>query len=1258
MDDNFDEIINEGGETSSAGSSNKTNIYNKVSNAVGGTIETAGKTVERTGKTVKSTGKAVETTGKGVEAAGKATQAAGRATQAVGKGAQAAGKSAQAAGKSAQAAGQGLSAASDSAISSGAAASATGAGAIAGVPLIVLGAAGKAVGTGVDVAGKGMDVAGTGMDAAGKGAESAGKSAETAGKNIETAGKNIQSTGKNIQSTGNKIADAGKKVKSVGKDMKKGDEDNSLLPDSVKKALKGGQVASNIAEKTRKVIDTLSNPVKRTILISVVTFLLIIIMIAYILEPLTEAMDKIKTGADYVERLNNFMHGLGFENSKDAFYDELDFLELRYGGAVDEPLLMATLFYNDVFEGGDVIGVENDLTSTDDVNFYASTIMALINYAGKEAFTEEDANGLIYTANKVFRLKRLTHNMVDKTGDNLITVPLDEYVDINRSILDSDREALAKSFVSVLCCQLLLSMDISVDVVTKVREKLLPDYQGPLDIMLNNQYITKHDGMDSIINFGANTAYYIEDLINVFTDIKGIGITLTINGTPISINFGQSGESQSGFLDTIKEIVEGLSLTDIDVDLDIMITYSEYSLDEEGYFNYLKDTYIPSMPEFDKIVKDKDGNVIESKVDDVIENIKMLAKTWEEVYGDGGSAEYNDVCIGNIHPNLISELRIPIDLEDGAPINFSNKTAYGVNYLGKKHNGVDLNEESTGTTAGAPVYAIYDGTVRASTASNDYNDDDKNGLGGWVKIEHSITYEDENGESVTATVYSVYGGLDPTSVLATGTTVSKGQQIGVVGNATYSEDGATPGLHFSFIDGSSNSYLNPINIFITCFTDYAGGGICTYDDSGGLIISFPDEVLQYNQINYTVTCYNDYGWVLSCNDPTRISSTSLQNSVHKLWTAAGAKYTNGIATLKVNGVDRYLVATTQKIGVSGDLINAKLENGDIIPMVIADTKSYSHTGVSNSKLCDNIGITDPGCYGHFTDNRLSVLEFEVDPNEYNNNSNGRNPASWGQDWDVSQKVVSITRYGSIIGNSSTVNDICDNDYSDPSDPYGGNGKSTLFRVSKTCSGVIQPDRDGYPTAIISGRLDSHANVTEYNNAIKESEAKCASDGTRAQAVAVAVTTLNYAKTFNAKLPYVWNGGHGATGDIGVQGGWQKGVYGLDCSGFVRWVLNTTFNGQVVGSTQAESFDTINGARKVTLSSNEAVLRPGDLILRGNSPSTGHVAFIVQVDSERKVYIAAEAMGADYGIKYREYSFGESGYRGAALDALYGEKSGN
>lgn len=1241
MDDNFDDIqeietpegVEQGYEEPESyyqPSGKAPNIRQTVSNAKNKITKAAGDTTS---------------------AAGKATDAAGKGLKAAGKGTELAGKGAEAAGKGMQSAGKGLSAAGDAAMQAGAAASSTGVGAIGGVPLAIAGAAGKAAGTGLDVAGKGTEAAGKGAEAAGKGMQESGDKISEAGKKMGQVGKNISSTAK------------------TAKDAKE-------APEKVKEA------AKKTVEVAKKTVETLKDPVKRWILIGTVCLLLLIILVAAILEPLTDAMNKVKTGADYVEKLNNFIHGLGFENSKDAFYDELEFLSKHYDGAIDESTLMATLFYDDVFGTGNVEDSEYGLEGNER-EALGTVMMGVIDYAAKEAFTEEDANGIVYSANKIYRLKKLTRHMAEKDGSSLVTVPLDDYIDLSEEQIASDGKAFGKSLVAAMCARLLLTLDLTNSLSTTLFGKVMsPYYSSTMEYLQTSGYATNHDGFDAITNSVYTFDTLFEDLVTTITDIEGISLAVTIYGHTYTFSFGETGEVYTNDTSEMVSLEEsGESLGD-DFSVQIMVTYSQYELDEDGYFEYLKEEYIPNMPEFQGIIRDKNNDVIDSKVDGIIDDIKMLSATWEEIYGDGDGTGESDVCIGNIHPNLLSQFTTPVALETGAEVNFSTTTAFGVTKNGKMHYGVDLNEDSVGVGVGTPVLAIYGGTIVESTTSGDFTDFNP-GDGGCIKINHNMTYDNDEGESTSVVLDSYYCGLDPGSMasMTTGTSVTAGAQIGTIGDAAYSEDGKTPGLHFAIFSEGKGSYMNPINVFITCNSDYRpGGGYGDYDivsTSCLKVHGVPITLEQFKMgTNYAADDYS----ILGTWDLDLVYNEAVANNINpellviraisEGFSPYNKNHNNynywGLGCANNTGVCEHY--SSMAAGIAGFASAQSVRNANSLEDMMSSYAYIGRNWYTRTEGADNYW-SDGGCPYFPYIRKYMPMERQTEVARYCENPlysciNDSTPTCFPT---ISVDQTAYTMYNIQDMNDNwdkyfgkfhdTESEDCDTQVE--SEPSGINprpGKGTIFKVSESCGGAIRPDRDGYPSNILTERLDSYTDIRQYNTAIKESQGLCSSDGKRAEAVAVAVTTLNYAKTIGGRLPYVWAGGHGTTSDIGVKGNWKKGSYGLDCSGFVRWVLNTTYQEQRVGSTQAEAFDTIPGARRVTLSATEAVLKPGDLLVHGYSSDTGHVGIIVAVDDVNKIYITAEAVGKDYGIKYVERSFNESGYRGAALDVFYGEKS--
>ena len=157
-----------------------------------------------------------------------------------------------------------------------------------------------------------------------------------------------------------------------------------------------------------------------------------------------------------------------------------------------------------------------------------------------------------------------------------------------------------------------------------------------------------------------------------------------------------------------------------------------------------------------------------------------------------------------------------------------------------------------------------------------------------------------------------------------------------------------------------------------------------------------------NQTGYTSTCYESDGWHFGgSKKPTKISNSSEQKKIHNIWNEQGSNYNNGIATLNIDGKERYLVAVSQEIGKVGDLLNVNLKDGTTIHCVIADSKDRNDQNYSE--------------YGHTYGTKTNILEFEVLTDKFNEVGQ-ENPGSekWKLDWDSSSPVNTIDNYGSIL----------------------------------------------------------------------------------------------------------------------------------------------------------------------------------------------------------------------------------------------------
>ena len=232
--------------------------------------------------------------------------------------------------------------------------------------------------------------------------------------------------------------------------------------------------------------------------------------------------------------------------------------------------------------------------------------------------------------------------------------------------------------------------------------------------------------------------------------------------------------------------------------------------------------------------------------------------------------------------------------------------------------------------------------------------------------------------------------------------------------------------------------------------------------------------------------------------------------------------------------------------------------------------------------------------------------------------------------------------------------------------------------SATCSNYGTIDYGNYELnsegdTILNERLDkfleSKGTSLEEFNSLIESNVKKNGYGTRAGVVAAAVSLIaELGNNYDVKVPYFLSGGHHDGVKQGAVGYWGSGVEddgrrcyytgygniytvcGLDCSGFVPWAIKN--GGFQVGVRLAGDFQSMDGAKRVSLSSSNAVLEPGDLL-----ESEGHIVLVVGVDESSNQYICAEASGKNTGVLFTRRPFtGGSGYWGVKMDGYYDKYS--
>lgn len=227
--------------------------------------------------------------------------------------------------------------------------------------------------------------------AASKAGATAGKAGAQAGSKTSNA---IQNAGKKNMSNpvSDKAKEVGGKVLDKAKDeladkidkkadknplLKKGVEDLADKArvfnrgvDAAKSALSGdiGGTVDNLKQLRDNVKKMVLKKIKKiaiTIFLQALVICILIMSVWAFIEHALAIIDKPMTGiANTHEKLDNFLNGLGFQNSEDAFYDELVTLVKDHDYQVNVPIIMATLFYDDTHNDDATLGLEN--TDADD----------------------------------------------------------------------------------------------------------------------------------------------------------------------------------------------------------------------------------------------------------------------------------------------------------------------------------------------------------------------------------------------------------------------------------------------------------------------------------------------------------------------------------------------------------------------------------------------------------------------------------------------------------------------------------------------------------------------------------------------------------------------------------------------------------------------------------------------------------------------------------------------------------------------------
>ena len=573
--------------------------------------------------------------------------------------------------------------------------------------------------------------------------------------------------------------EAREKLKEAKEDLKeaKEQEKNAKIDNLKSKAFMLRHPGEALALVVKKHIKKLLLKIAPHVIIMVLSFLLAIFIIELRLGPSMEAwgyIDEAITGtANFSEKVSNFYNGFGFQDSKEAFYDELDDLCDRYGCSndgtgLDVPLILATLFYTES------MGYDTNFRNIEDSNVVDSSLNGVGTNDGvfeavqasyiKEKFDEAqqtvDENGLTYNVGKVYRLRKLARNQFHT---DIFGTPTREGESKSMGLED-----FLQMYGKNICKDIL---DLLQDLVATSWDAITAPFKELYAALLKSEYSG---------SFFDNTGQAATDFVHTLTQLIGDIFYGIVDITSLSF-----------------------SITD-----GITIYYKTWKYDEENYKNYLMKYYFEYMPEFKDIIGSTSNISKENRKEQIFNEIKENKKLFEDIflqYQNSSSENYVESCLGAINQTLVNNLNKPVDIAENFNVSFDENYSYGI-VNGKNHNGVDLNSTTAGVNLGSNVYSVANGKI---VSIEDSNCNDKV-CGKSIKISHDINIDNE-----TFKFFTIYSNVDIKSELKVDSTVVKGDTIGTINNSTDN----TEGLHFTFLDANSDANgvaIDPTNLFIAC----------------------------------------------------------------------------------------------------------------------------------------------------------------------------------------------------------------------------------------------------------------------------------------------------------------------------------------------------------------------------------------------------------------------------------------------------------
>lgn len=616
------------------------------------------------------------------------------------------------------------------------------------------------------------------------------------GKKLGLNSKKNPTNSKNSDKTSNRINNAknkrnifsnrkfnGNKTNSEETESDQKQESKQSIKDKIGSKISGKNKTNTQGKVDSIVKQTISGFAKKALIAAapyIIGFILLIVLIFFVIElilgPIMEAwgyIDEAITGtANFSEKISNFYNGFGFQDSKEAFYDELDDLCDRYGCSndgtgLDVPLILATLFYT---EG---MGYDTNFRNIEDVNVVDSSLNdggtnngvfeAVQSYV-KEKFDEAqqtvDENGLTYNVGKVYRLRKLARNQFHT---DVFGTPTREGESKSMGLKD-----FLQMYGKNICKDIL---DLLQDLVATSWDAITAPFKELYAAILGSEYSG---------SFYDNAGQAATDFVHTLTQLIG------------DIFYGIADITSISF-----SITNGIT-----------IYYKTWKYDEDNYKNYLMKYYFEYMPEFKDIVGSTSDISKEERKEQLYNDILSNKRLFEDIflqYQNSSSENYVESCLGAINQTLVNNLNKPVDIAENFNVSFDENYSYGI-VNGKNHNGVDLNTTTAGVNLGSNVYSVANGKI---VSIEDSNCNDKV-CGKSIKISHDINIDNE-----TFKFFTIYSNVDVKNGLKVDSTVVKGDTLGTINNSTNN----TEGLHFTFLDANSDAngiIIDPTNLFIAC----------------------------------------------------------------------------------------------------------------------------------------------------------------------------------------------------------------------------------------------------------------------------------------------------------------------------------------------------------------------------------------------------------------------------------------------------------